>query len=111
MTHYYSRESKTVYKNFTVMEVIPGTPERLVCRTPRGDVAAHLVTQLNLKPIPVKADPPPNPFKVGDKVQHKDKSTYLILPTGCWSFDVRGLFPESVDYFNRHNTLYTKVPD
>lgn len=70
MTHYYSRESGTRDGEFTIMQVNPPgsrSKESLVCRTPRGDMAAHLVTTLNLHPLPVK-EPKVLP-KVGDRVQ------------------------------------------
>jgi len=112
MTHYYSRESKTVNKNFTVMEVIPGKPERLVCRTPRGDVAAHIVTQLNRSPLPVKPEAPvvqPR-FKVGDILQHTfDKTKYLILSeTECWGLDCKKKFVANLTSPSVY-TFYTKV--
>lgn len=58
MVHYYSRESKTNKGQFTIMEVLDSGGERLVCRTPRGDVAAHLMTFLNIQPLPQKSKDP-----------------------------------------------------
>lgn len=74
MTHYYSRESKTRKGEFTIMQVANGK-ESLVARTPRGDMAAHLVTQLNLTPLPVAKKVLP---KVGDRVALWGKSDTFI---------------------------------
>lgn len=78
MTHYYSRESKTAKGNFTIMEVLGTGRERLVARTPRGDVAAHLVTQLNISPLPVPT-PPVVPWKFGDVITFNDSSSRYLL--------------------------------
>jgi hypothetical protein len=82
MTHYYSRESTTEKGQFTIMQVNPPgskSKESLVCRTPRGDMAAHLVTALNQNPLPVSKIQ----FKIGDTVQFQTGSrNKYILATG-----------------------------